>query len=367
MLCLKDRNKAIGLKLLQRYLSFGPSRPTWAPITDRIFTKNIPTQPVVPPETRKNPFLQTWTPLSRSIPEPCNTLLKTAKEFNVKFDCLDIDEELKKQLPIWFHIGADCKLSKLNISSASKCLRDVHGVNSVGDLMNYINRIDPNRAHYQRSNCGCSVCKSDRNRGCSKPFTCQSEAAQLLNCVEPKWDPRRKLNQPNPALTPEQKSENVSALTDKKPITFDPDITVKSDLSLAFRAFVKSRCHKRPADQMNSVRVNVPPHLTVFIGGTFIIDEDGEYQSGGGVWFAPDDPKNKPVGVPFNLMTRNSGELAAILHVIQTTSENVVLNFRLNSKYLVRKLTIDVPSLEFSGWTGDRDKTLISTIVAALR
>ncbi|KAJ7498174.1 hypothetical protein B0H11DRAFT_1694563, partial [Mycena galericulata] len=91
--------------------------------------------------------------------------------------------------------------------------------------------------HYQRSNCGCSVCKSDRNRGCSKPFTCQSEAAQLLNCVEPKWDPRRKLNQPNPALTPEQKSENVSALTDKKPITFDPDITVKSDLSLAFRAF----------------------------------------------------------------------------------------------------------------------------------
>ncbi|KAJ7508391.1 hypothetical protein B0H11DRAFT_1692858, partial [Mycena galericulata] len=90
-------------------------------------------------------------------------------------------------------------------------------------------------------------------------------------------------------------------------------------------------------------------------------------QSGGGVWFAPDDPKNKPVGVPFNLMTRNSGELAAILHVIQTTSENVVLNFRLNSKYLVRKLTIDVPSLESSGWTGDRDKTLISTIVAALR
>ncbi|KAJ7867326.1 hypothetical protein B0H14DRAFT_2347013, partial [Mycena olivaceomarginata] len=55
LVCLKDRNKAINLKVLQRYLNFG------AAFTDRVFAKFAQGSPVVAPEARINPFLQTWS------------------------------------------------------------------------------------------------------------------------------------------------------------------------------------------------------------------------------------------------------------------------------------------------------------------
>ncbi|KAJ7870296.1 hypothetical protein B0H14DRAFT_2331711, partial [Mycena olivaceomarginata] len=104
--CLKDRNKAINLKLLQRYLNFGLSRPTWAAFTDRVFSNFAQGSPVVAPEALINPFLQTCSLLILSLREPCKTLHKTAREFDVRLDGLHIDIELLKQMPVWFHIGA---------------------------------------------------------------------------------------------------------------------------------------------------------------------------------------------------------------------------------------------------------------------
>ncbi|KAJ7127522.1 ribonuclease H-like protein [Mycena crocata] len=107
--------------------------------------------------------------------------------------------------------------------------------------------------------------------------------------------------------------------------------------------------------------------ITIFISGVLETDNEGEPCAAGGVWFGPGDERNKPIGISDQFSTRNSGELAAILHVIQTTPPNLGLNFRLKSKHVIRKLTIDVVSSEASGWTGDKDKTLLTTIVAALR
>ncbi|KAJ7254129.1 hypothetical protein C8J57DRAFT_946308, partial [Mycena rebaudengoi] len=94
-----------------------------------------------------------------------------------------------------------------------------------------------NRQHFKRVNCACTVCKGARITGCPKPFRCHEEALVLLNCLHPKWDPRRVLHQPNPDLNNEERSENISALDRKNPVIFDPNITVKSNLSLAFRVF----------------------------------------------------------------------------------------------------------------------------------
>jgi hypothetical protein len=49
-----------------------------------------------------------------------------------------------------------------------------------------------------------------------------------------KWGLGRVLHQPNPDLNIEERSENISALDKKNPVTFDLNITVKPDLSLAF-------------------------------------------------------------------------------------------------------------------------------------
>ncbi|KAJ6584193.1 hypothetical protein B0H10DRAFT_1648037, partial [Mycena sp. CBHHK59/15] len=72
-----------------------------------------------------------------------------------------------------------------------------------------------------------------------------------------------------------------------------------------------------------------------YVARTCKINGEGDYYAGGGAWFAPNDPKNRPVGVPKNMATQNTRELAAVLHVIQSTPENIILNFQLKSKHLV--------------------------------
>ncbi|KAJ7254130.1 hypothetical protein C8J57DRAFT_948763, partial [Mycena rebaudengoi] len=131
MVCLEDRNKATNLKVLQRYLIFDVSRPTWAAFTDRVFAKNVPAAPVVSPDARINPFLQTWSPLILPLKEPCPTFIKTARDFDVQPDGLNIETELKQKMPIWFHIGASVKLNHLNNSEASKWLRSIHKITTV--------------------------------------------------------------------------------------------------------------------------------------------------------------------------------------------------------------------------------------------
>ncbi|KAJ7672041.1 hypothetical protein B0H14DRAFT_2424214, partial [Mycena olivaceomarginata] len=131
LLCLEDRNRAINLKILQRYLTFGPTRAKWTNFTDRIFAKHLPLSPIVTPESRINPLLQTWSPLISSLREPCKSLYKTVKDFNVRIDVLGVSPELKRFLPIWFHVAANSEISKLNNTVASKCLRSTHQVTTV--------------------------------------------------------------------------------------------------------------------------------------------------------------------------------------------------------------------------------------------
>ncbi|KAJ7732743.1 ribonuclease H-like protein [Mycena maculata] len=94
---------------------------------------------------------------------------------------------------------------------------------------------------------------------------------------------------------------------------------------------------------------------------------DGTSCAGAGCWISTNDPKNRAIGVPSKLTSRTSGELVAILHVIQRTPQNTVLNFIVRSKALVHKLTVGLHQLESNGWIGEIDKTLLKTITAALR
>jgi ribonuclease HI len=107
--------------------------------------------------------------------------------------------------------------------------------------------------------------------------------------------------------------------------------------------------------------------ITVLIAGTSKVTDGGDLSSGGSAWFGENDPRNRSIGVPTYLHSKNSGELAAILSVIQTTPVEIGLNFKLKSVHLIRKLTIDLPVHEQNGWTSDRDRVLLSSIVAALR
>jgi hypothetical protein len=74
--------------------------------------------------------------------------------------------------------------------------------------------------------------------------------------------------------------------------------------------------------------------------------------------FALHNTRNKSVAVLKTLATNSGEELAAILHAIQSTSKNIILNFHLKYKNLIWKLTTHVASSELASWAGDKDKTL---------
>ncbi|KAJ7052456.1 hypothetical protein C8F01DRAFT_1221839 [Mycena amicta] len=107
--------------------------------------------------------------------------------------------------------------------------------------------------------------------------------------------------------------------------------------------------------------------LTLYIAGTSEVDCDGEYRAAGGIWINNDHPKNVGVCVPDGHITRTSGTLAAMLYAIQSTANSTPMNFVLDSKDMVKKLTLGLPTLEANGYTGDQDKKLLRVIVAALR
>ncbi|KAJ7729880.1 hypothetical protein B0H14DRAFT_2291831, partial [Mycena olivaceomarginata] len=131
LLCLEAQNRVINLKILQRYLTFGPTRAKWTNFTDCIFTKHLPLSPIVTPELRINPLLRTWSPLISSLHKPCKSLYKIVKDFNVQINVLAVSPELKRFLPILFHVAANSEISKLNNTVASKCLRSTHQVTTV--------------------------------------------------------------------------------------------------------------------------------------------------------------------------------------------------------------------------------------------
>ncbi|KAJ7799729.1 hypothetical protein B0H13DRAFT_1932967 [Mycena leptocephala] len=103
-----------------------------------------------------------------------------------------------------------------------------------------------------------------------------------LLSLHPKWDPRRTIYQSNPGLTVDEQMENKLAFNDKKPVTFDPNITVQSSIALGFRAFVNKPRSKNPADQLPTLNAVPNLELTLYIAGAFCMKDDGEPCAGGG-------------------------------------------------------------------------------------
>ncbi|KAJ7939313.1 hypothetical protein B0H13DRAFT_1850616 [Mycena leptocephala] len=152
----------------------------------------------------------------------------------------------------------------------------------------------------------------------------------------------------------DEKLANKWAFENNHAVTFDAYIKLQSTHALGFRAFVdKSRCEK-PADQLHPSDAEPTSELTLYIANGITMNSDGEPCSGGGLWLSPAHSKNRAVGVPHNLATSTSGGLTAILYVIQNTPRNAVLNFVLDSKNTIHKLTLAVPQLESDGWTAIR-------------
>ncbi|KAJ7927946.1 ribonuclease H-like protein [Mycena leptocephala] len=153
---------------------------------------------------------------------------------------------------------------------------------------------------------------------------------------------------------------------DKEAVIFDPKVTLVSVVD-GYRIFGGDVCNN-PAEQLEPLDdENNPSEVTVFIGNTHRVNEDGEHCSAGGVWYGPDDARNSTVRVKKELASKEGGEAAAILFAIQNLPREVSPNFKIKSRRILRALTVDLEIYEDKGWTDVNDSTILRAIVAALR
>ncbi|KZP20043.1 ribonuclease H-like protein [Athelia psychrophila] len=119
-------------------------------------------------------------------------------------------------------------------------------------------------------------------------------------------------------------------------------------------------------------RVQPPGHLeedevTVYTSGvcTHVGQEDAA--AGGGVWYGEDDDRNYAFRVSGDLWSKESGEIAAILHVLQTESSFAPLTLISTLALVIDNLTTNLRRIEAEGHIGLADKDLFRAMVVTLR
>ncbi|EPS96085.1 hypothetical protein FOMPIDRAFT_62555, partial [Fomitopsis schrenkii] len=154
-----------------------------------------------------------------------------------------MNQDMKMQLPIWYHLGATRKLRRLNNTRNSDCLRENHGALIGADILRIARRVCYQEAKaggndYIPDDCACAECAQDRLTGCDHPRRCCATAEQTLDTVRPKWNPREANVSDGLSLTRRRRENNDTVLSEGGSLTFDPSITQSGALDEAFRVFV---------------------------------------------------------------------------------------------------------------------------------
>ncbi|KAF9017473.1 hypothetical protein BDZ89DRAFT_921591, partial [Hymenopellis radicata] len=147
--------------------------PRWAlVIQDAMRNQALSTYKSMNPKILVNTFLQTWDANKQDLPSDMKRILKVAKDHNLILDAITISSEARREMPIWLHQGwSPLKIRRTNDKYA-RCLQTNHQVMTVGDA--------------------CRIAEGDGDPpdACENPDQCRRRAAQLLDALDPKWDPR---------------------------------------------------------------------------------------------------------------------------------------------------------------------------------
>ncbi|KAJ3982361.1 hypothetical protein F5890DRAFT_1379820, partial [Lentinula detonsa] len=154
LLDLLARNEAILVTWLRSYLNLNENRATWTYVADAILAHHVPSKFANLEERDKiNTFLQSWTSNSSKLPKDLRDLISIAKKYGARTEGLAFSRNIIRQMPIWLHSKA-ADIHKLHNSKESRCLRQNHGVITVGDIETQAQKIRTPR-HGRRRNCRC--------------------------------------------------------------------------------------------------------------------------------------------------------------------------------------------------------------------
>jgi ribonuclease HI/exonuclease III len=375
LLDVQSRIKAINLTWLKPLLDFSPNRPTWAHATDAIlshFTANSNT--VKDRQVMILYFLQNWTVKgnsSSSLPAWIKSILNDAKLYRVAFRPIKLTPDLKRKLPIWFHLGLPPGTLGGPNSKASKCLRRNHKVRTVSDIEAIAEygrlTLSHSTKHFPRRPC-CEPCTFIRTtHDCAFPYDCFTLAHSLYNQLSAKWHPAHEGPSDGLSLTKKQIKRNWKRKGTQRTFTFDPSVSTGDDLSNCFRLLTDP--NHIPADTAEwpiSRRIHRPT-VTFYTDGSCLANGSTEAAAGAGVWVAPNHPWNASVRVQGDSQSNQAGELTAILTALRTAPRTTPVRIVSDSRYCIEGIVLHSTHWEAKGWVDTDNKDLFQNIISWCR
>jgi hypothetical protein len=363
LLHLEARNEAIELNWLKELIN--QTNP-WTHFANALIAKCVRINPKVNPKAQQNYFSQSWEFTFKHLPLGLQRIMKVKKKYNVQIEALAIPQDIKSNMPIWFHVAASNDLKSFNNHHYSTCLRDNHEIQTVGQMCLFISRSTPD--HRQRNGCICDNCTADKAKGCKKPFECRKLAKKIMNCIPPKWHPHKDLARKIKPLMPSEKEKNETAIEDKRGLIFDPNIYLEGPITNAMRVFTdgSKADNETPLGQPHSSNSR-PKKISVITAGKYAINENGDHISGGGAWFKKDTYTNISIKPVEEMSSPDSGELCVILRVLKQVPKSKKLYLHIQSKYILKALTTDFKRNESLGWLYNPNADIFKAIIAELR
>ncbi|KAJ7138996.1 hypothetical protein C8R44DRAFT_529333, partial [Mycena epipterygia] len=304
---------------LKSYLELDPEkRATWAHFANKLLAKHDKLTSLVQAGSHVNMFLQKWSPKSSSkLPAFLRDMLKCARKYGVEFHTLSPSHEIRKLLPLWHHKGEDPAKNQLNNKPQSKCLRTNHGVMTVGQGIQVMNRRScPD--HRPDATCVCTPCFEDRYEGkCNNPHRCVVAVSERLDQLLPRWDPRSPDGEAPEVTATEGPAHHV-------PFKNSPSIQT---LAEGFRIFTKNTVASEdaPPQVVHGLEVG-EESVRAAISGYSIHTGLVDSRSGAGVWYSPDNPCNTSLRLPAtSAQDKATGEVVAALICAQSAPSDVPL------------------------------------------
>ena len=116
-------------------------------------------------QTFQNTFLQHLDVDTRAkdtgLPATLQRMMQAARKYKVHFSPLALSNDLRRQMPIWFHLNLEEKKNVRVNSAQAICLRTNHGILKVGNMWELAQNTDTeiNIRHKKRCNCACESCR----------------------------------------------------------------------------------------------------------------------------------------------------------------------------------------------------------------
>lgn len=332
LLDIKSRNEAINLMKLKRLLNFSETRPLCADATQALLMNAIPAgeQMKYHENARVDIFLQSIFNRSTyarnpKIPRDLKAVMQAYIDYRVTFYALRFPNGHLRKLPAWNHIGHDpqSKITLRENSPAGKCLRVIHNISKIEDLMAFVGNIEnEEHVHDTLRICECAVCANLREIGCSNIDNCLSLAQKLLNRLAEKFDPYEDY-EPRPWIP--------HGLELATPINHA--IETRGGISNNFRVFVDTKIQSLELPKRNIQSNPTNDNIQViYTDGSCINNGDHNASAGAGVWYDTNSNNNLSLKVPNDKpQSNNYAEIFAIYAALKNAPKNTPVLIRSDS------------------------------------